>query len=283
MRIIVKRTGALGDVLEVTPIVARLRAENPDAEIDVATHYTAVFRDDPAVSSFEPRGEYDRLIDLDGTFERLLRKVHPVDAYSEAAFGDRETPHRILFKGTPASAEVRRMMGERPVVIHACRNWPIRTLPLEWWQKFVDLLNDRGYTVVATGTRQDHEGLVRLLDLRDRLDLAEQAGLIDAARCFVCSESGPMILAQATSTPVIAMLTMAAPFSPVHECAGGLDVVMAPVPCAGCSEHFDAPTTYFDCKHGELNPDFRGCVTSFDHNAIADLVDRRQSDPDARH
>jgi ADP-heptose:LPS heptosyltransferase len=279
MRIVVKRTGALGDVLEATPIVARLRAENPDATIDVATHYTAVFHNDPAVNSFEPSGNYDRFYDLDGSFEKLLRKVHPVDAYSEVVFGDRETPHKILFKFGP---NVFDMAAERNVVIHACRNWPIRTLPAEWWQSLIDTLNDRGYRVIATGTKQDHEGLLRLIDLRDRLTLSEQAALIDEARCFVCSESGPMILAQATSTPVIAMLTMAAPFSPVHDCAGGIDVVMADVPCAGCSEFFTEPTTYFDCKHGDKSPDFRKCVTSFDVEAIAGLVDSRQTDPATR-
>jgi hypothetical protein len=33
--ILVRRTGAFGDVIDVTPVVRRLRHENPDAEIDV--------------------------------------------------------------------------------------------------------------------------------------------------------------------------------------------------------------------------------------------------------
>ena len=82
MRIVLRRTGAFGDVLEATPIVARLRDEFPDAEIDFATQYPAVFKNHPARVGTDPRGNYDRFIDLDGTFERLLRKVHPVDAYS---------------------------------------------------------------------------------------------------------------------------------------------------------------------------------------------------------
>jgi hypothetical protein len=57
---------------------------------------------------------------------------------------------------------------------------------------------------------------------------------------------------------------------------------MANVPCAGCSEFFTEPTTYFDCKHGDASPDYRKCVTSFDAIAIADLVDKRQTDPKHR-
>jgi ADP-heptose:LPS heptosyltransferase len=276
MRIVVRRSGALGDVLETTPIIARLRADNPDAEIDVATHYETVFRDDNNVNSTKPYGEYERAIDLDGTFEKLLRKVHPIDAYSEAAFGDRKTPHKILFNFNPLGKEVRKLVGTNFVVLHACRNWPIRTLPVDWWQELIHTLNARDYTVVLTGTLQDHESLVGVLDLRAKLRLDEQAALIDAARCFVCSESGPMILAQATSTPVIAMLTMAAPFSPVHETASTLDVVMANVPCAGCSEFLPEPTTYFDCKHDPASKEFRSCVQSFSVQGIADLVDQRR-------
>jgi ADP-heptose:LPS heptosyltransferase len=36
--ILVRRTGAFGDVIDTTPVVRRLREENPDAEIDVDTH-----------------------------------------------------------------------------------------------------------------------------------------------------------------------------------------------------------------------------------------------------
>ena len=36
-RISVRRTGAFGDVIDTTPVIRRLRQENPDAEIDVLT------------------------------------------------------------------------------------------------------------------------------------------------------------------------------------------------------------------------------------------------------
>jgi len=38
----------------------------------------------------------------------------------------------------------------------------------------------------------------RVLDLRDRFDMQMQASVIGASRAFVCSESGPMMLAQVT-------------------------------------------------------------------------------------
>lgn len=276
MRILVKRLGAFGDVLETTPIVARLRQENPEARIDIKTNYPLVFEKNPNVDSLAPAGDYDREIALDMAFENLLRKVHPVDAYSEIAFGDRNTPHTLHLHWTPFDKArlPSQLNWKKVVVIHPCRNWPIRTLALDWWQELVDILNKKGYQILVTGTLQDHEGLRNVIDLRAKLYPAEQVALIDAACCFVCSESGPMILAQISDTPIIAMLTMAPAFAVKHQRREGyswrFDAVMADVPCAGCSETFDEPTTYFDCKYGH-----RKCVQSFDVKKIASLVEER--------
>lgn len=276
MRILVKRTGAFGDVLETTPIIARLRRENPEADIDVDTQYPGVFDGHPNITSTKPSGEYDRTIILDMAFENLLRKVHPVDAYSEVAFGDRKTRHTLHMRwGTFDKSLLHpRTNWAKAVVIHPCRNWPIRTLSLAWWQELVNILNKRGYEIIVTGTSQDHDGLTNVIDLRDKLRPQQQVGLIDASCCFVCSESGPMILAQVTATPIIAMLTMAPAFAVKHERKGGyawrFDAVMADIPCAGCSATFDKPTTYFGCKYGHGN-----CVKSFDVKKIAALVEER--------
>lgn len=276
MRILVKRTGAFGDVLETTVIVVRLRHLNPDAEIDIDTQYPVFFENHPYKIGTKPSGVYDRTIVLDMAFENLLRKVHPIDAYSEIAFGDRKTPHRLHFKWERFNKSKlhSRVNWGKVVVIHPCRNWPIRTLSLAWWQELVTTLNKRGYEIIVTGTRQDHEGLQGVIDLRDQLTPQQQVGLIDAACCFVCSESGPMILAQISDTPIIAMLTMAPAHVVKHERKGGygwrFDAVMADIPCAGCSETFDKPVTYFGCKYGHGN-----CVRSFDVKKIAALVEER--------
>jgi ADP-heptose:LPS heptosyltransferase len=280
---LISRTGAFGDVLEVTAVTRRLRQENPEAVIDVATQYPAVFLGNRDVNraAFGPvmGRHYDRLIRLDGAFEERLRKVHPIDAYSEVIFGDRATPHEIVFAAKPISAELSRLLGSRLVVIHPCRNWPIRTLALEWWQELVDRLTAKEFVVAVTGTRQDHDGLSGAIDLREKLSMAEQAGLIAAAKCFVCSESGPMILAQTTQTPVIAMLTMTPAYRVMHVRNGvegwGFHAVPAPVPCQGCEAAHDAPATYFECLHARGSPEFQRCVTSFDAVAVAALVERQ--------
>jgi len=266
--ILVRRTGALGDVLETTPIIRRLRAENPGHEIVMQTDYPQVFWGNPDISLAAPtviqHAQEGRVIDLNMAFENRLRQLHPIDAYSEVAFGDRNTPHRLYY-AYPEPLVQRTDL----IVIHPCRNWPIRTLPLKFWQQLVDLLIARGCQIMVTGTLQDHEGLQNVTDTRSQLSLAQQAQLIDQADCFICSESGPMILAQITTTPVIAMTTMAHPEHVVHQRPNNAPTHIIPTPldCGGCESRFDHPTTYWDCPLGHGD-----CVRSFSPPAIADLA-----------
>jgi ADP-heptose:LPS heptosyltransferase len=276
MNILVRRTGALGDVLETTAITARLRTENPDAVIDVQTSYPQIFAGNPHINNTKfILADYDRVIDLNGAFERTLRQLHPIDAYSEVAFGDRDTLHELHFTWTPASGRLRQITGSRYVVLHAARSWPIRTLPASWWQGLIAHLDALRYTVVLTGTRQDHDGLTGAIDLRDLLTLQEQAGLIDGAHCFVCTESGPMILAQVTRAPIIPLLTMIPPEHILHwrygERPWRWHPVRADVPCVGCATEQPRETTYFDCRLGHRN-----CVSTiaFDAAEIAALVEQ---------
>lgn len=267
MKILVRRQGAFGDVLETTPILRRLRQQNPDALIHIETDYPQVFeanRDVDAPANGQTR--YDHVIDLNMAFENALRALHPIDAYSEVAFGDRDTPHNLHF----AWQRVEIQNAARPIVIHAARSWAIRTLPVTFWQKLIDLLREAGFDVLLTGTQQDHAGLTNCVDARNAPP-AIQAGLIDAAECFICSESGPMILAQVTRTPIVALCTMIDPDHVTHNRYGEkgwrFHPVGADVPCIGCALRQPAAVTYFDCIEGH-----RRCISSFDPEMVARIA-----------
>jgi len=277
--ILIKRAGAMGDVLEVTPIVARLKAEDPDCLIDVDTHYAEVFKANNKVNAaHQSRQRYDLTIDLNMAFEASNRRDHPVIAYSEVAFGDRLTSTQLEFHWEKLPIPILPVLGKKIVVLHPARSWPIRTLPREFWQQLINCLNLRGFGVALTGTMQDWDGLTACLDLRSKLTLAQQAGLLDAASCFVCSESGPMILAQVTRVPIIPLLTMVPPEHVEHVRYSSFrwrwHPVQAPnVGCVGCAARQPEPTTYFDCEWGHTNPNFRMCVNAFDPDHIASLVE----------
>lgn len=274
MKYLLNRTGALGDVLELTAITRRLHDLGHEAH--VKTNYPQVFAENPDCMEINSRHDFDyfdHVIDLNMAFENDLRRLHPIDSYSARVFNDHDTPKKIYFNFPKATVlKIDNHFIDGPIaVVHPARSWPIRTLSHKFWQ---DLVYDLGYhfTVTLTGTGQDHGGLTNCLDLRGQLSLAQQASLIDYCDVFICSESGPMILAQATTTPIIALTTMVDPARIIHTGAN-ITCILAAVPCVGCESKHEIPQTYLDCPKTTLS-EFRACVRdgAFDPTHITSVA-----------
>lgn len=269
-RILVRRAGAFGDVICVTPVVRRLREENAVAEIDVDTQYPQVFRNSPHRIGIKRDVVYDRVIDLNMALEHN-RRVGIVESYMEVAFGDREGSTRLEMNyGTPPEFGLDWSLA---ITMHPARSWPQRTLPINFWIDLANLLASRGWIVLCIGTKQDwgFSGH-RVLDLRDRFDMQTQAAVIGASRAFVCSDSGPMILAQVTNVPIVALLTMTLPWMAAMERNGVVGWrfrgVSSPIECVGCTHRVSEASTFFSCERGDNK-----CVTLFDSEAIANEVE----------
>jgi Glycosyltransferase family 9 (heptosyltransferase) len=266
--ILLNRTGALGDVFEVTSIAHRLKAEG--SEVAVRTNYPQVFEGNADLSTLT---SIDQTFDLNMAFERDLRQLHPIDSFSKVVFGDTNTEHKIYFNFTPVTTFVlnSQIVPQPIAVLHAARSWPIRTLPRPFWQNLIDKLVFLKFQVVLTGTHQDWDGLSNCLDLRSHLNLMGQAALIDHAKVFICSESGPMIFAQATSAHIIALTTMVPPAHIIHRRGAGAKtvVIQSNVPCVGCAARWPTPVAYLDCEHGPHRKAFRSCLNGFNPTAIA--------------
>src|SRR5262249_6804559 len=130
-KICLVRTGALGDVLEVTPIAMRLVGEGH--QVFIKTNYHQVFMGlDPNISIGGPNfRDFNEVYDLNGAFENDKRQLHPIDSFSKIVFGDTKTEHRIYFH-YPKMKKLAVNGSEVAVpiaVIHAARSWAIRTLP----------------------------------------------------------------------------------------------------------------------------------------------------------
>lgn len=290
MRILVKRAGALGDVLDVTPVTRRLKQENPQARIFVRTGCPQVFAGNKDVSfvfgplarkvgsQFVPMPErddviaYDRTIDLDMAFENAHRKISPVEAYMEVAFGDRRGPFELFLDRGPQPANPS-FPWDRTIVMHAGRSWPQRTLPIGFWTELAAILNQRKWIVLTVGTFQDW-GVTDTIDTRNQFPLHQQAAMMHAARCFVGSESGPINIALTTDVPVVALLTMTPPALIERERHGKMGwrfhPLIAPIECAGCSARtVDKPVTYFDCPLGT-----NACANTFDPRTVAMAIEK---------
>lgn len=270
-RILVRRTGAFGDVIDVTPVVRRLRQENPDSEIDVETDYPRVFLNNPHRIGLKRDVVYDRVIDLNMAYERNLRRVGIVESYMEVAFGDRNGSTQLEMVCPPPPEFG--LDWSLAITMHPARSWPQRTLPVQFWIELCRILAKRGWIVLCLGTAQDWPiSGHRVVDLRGRFDMQTQASVIGASRAFVCSDSGPMALAQVTDVPIVALLTMTLPWMTMRERRGivgwRFHGIPAPIDCAGCSHHLPEPSTSFVCPRGD-----NICVTLFSPDKIADEVE----------
>lgn len=276
-RIVVRRTAAMGDVLDTTPILARLKDENPGAEIGVQTLHGYVFM---GLDVFvNPPWPHYELIDLDMAFEKRNRKVHPIESYSEVAFGDRKTRKvaRLHIDRTPFNLPYN-LDFDRAIAVHPTKSWPQRTIPWEFWDELVALLVEDGWQVVVIGTEQDHElaDAENVFNTRGQLSLQRQAFMIDNCRALVCGDSGIISVAFATRTPFIPLLAMTSPAFMVHERFGrlgwGYYPMMAAVPCVGCQHERDDVNTYFECKWSDERRN--ACTLAFNPLKVANEATR---------
>jgi ADP-heptose:LPS heptosyltransferase len=300
VRILVARRDSFGDVLCTTPILRRLRRENPDATINVHTWYPYVFvgNDDvdlasngndlharkghanlftgqaPEGNECNLSGNYDRVIDLNLAFEKRFRKMRAVDAYMEEAFGDTgdDAEKGVVLADVPCP-EITGLDVRDAVVMHPARSERCRTLPHGFWQELVRVLKARGRRIVTVGTSQDYD-LDGVADTKNKLTPQMQAALIRRSSALVASESGILGgVLPATSTPAVGLMTISLPEVGGPYRMGGYNrrfwPIMAKVDCVGCAARYTTVIT----AHGCLEDRDYECVRTFDPIEVADTVE----------
>ena len=274
-RILVRRTGALGDVILATPVLRRMRRESPGAAIAVQTAYPDVFRDSPdglmtvapgpLPYAWTPEGGLSRFVDLDLAYERRPR-AHVVEAYMEEAFGDpgelRDRQQSMAYRPPRAWPSA------RPVVaVHAAKaGWGNRTLPEATWREAIRLMAEGGLFPVLVGTSRD--ALPGAGAALHSTDILAQTGFLSRAACFVGSDSALLHAAGATGVPIVCAFTCALPETrlPWRDGAlgGGCTALVAAVDCAGCLSRREPPVTAETCERGD-----NACVRSVAARDIA--------------
>jgi ADP-heptose:LPS heptosyltransferase len=274
--ILVKRDGALGDVFDTTPVVARLYQENPGITLHIQTAYPQVYDRNPHATprpSGWPDESYARIIDLNMAFEKRLRRMSAIDAYMLEAFGDMGDGHskQLVYGYDRSPPRCINIDWSRAVSFHPARSWPQRTLPLLFWEAFAREILQRGFSPVVIGTEQDWAVNVQGVDQYPRLTLDQQIAAIAASRVYIGSASGPCHYAACTDTPIVSLLTMSPAWAVMHERHGRMGWafrgIEAPIACQGCSARWPEPCTYHDCERGD-----NICTTLFDPVAVADAA-----------
>lgn len=272
-RILLIRTGALGDTITTTGIVRRLKELNPDSEISVATEFPQAYRNNSRVVRVDRKGnfnvqEFDRVIDLDLSYE-MRPNIHFMEAYaSKAGLNPNDDLRPELFVYGLERVYVDTFdLPKKFIAIHMRRHyWPHRNLPGEFYIDLISrIIGLTDYSVVQTGNQHDLrydipelEG--RLINLVDRLDVQQTAAMLERAHAFIGVDSGVMHIAEATDVPILSMYSShrAETRYPRYHRAAHVEIA-ANIDCYGCVEKIPVPMTQYQCLRGD-----EACTRTFD-------------------
>nr|HID57662.1 lipopolysaccharide heptosyltransferase II [Desulfobacterales bacterium] len=173
---------------------------------------------------------------------RYLNLVESIGASTDHVFFrmsirscDRERARKLL--------QTRGWQGIRPLIaIHPMAKWKTKLWPLDRFSKLCSAIQERfGGMVIFTGSKEDGKevkrivstGNSRVIDLSGETDLMRLAAIYELADCVVSTDSGPMHLAAAIGTPVVALFGPTAPwrtgpFGDQHQ------IVRAGADCSPC-------------------------------------------------
>jgi heptosyltransferase-1 len=150
------------------------------------------------------------------------KSLHAVDRYLLIAreLGARPDPTRFDISLTEQDrARVQKMMkpvaGNRPILaVHASSRQEVKRWPLERFAELADKINQAGLGVpVFIGAKSDVQDIAMIrkrmqtdsIDLTGQTSLKELAALLQISRLLITNDSGPMHLAAAVGTTVVAL------------------------------------------------------------------------------
>lgn len=181
-------------------------------------------------------GTNDRRLVLevpDGDRERVRQWVSNRDAWPQGTASDGDTP--CPCSSTPL------------IVLHPGCSMPARTYPAEQFAEVAGHLVERfGAKVVVTGTEGEQELVERVVEgvrpevrrhvipIAGKLPFPDFCALIEAADLTVTNNTGPMHVAAAAGTPVVALFALTNPPEQWHPWQVPHRLLYHDVPCRMC-------------------------------------------------
>ena len=284
-QILVRRRAALGDTIMSTGVVRELKKKYVNSNIDVATEFLAVYNNNPHIrhlyhsDAMPDPSKYDIYINLDDAYEDNPVN-HYVDSYFHRAFGETSFDKSVeLFPTEIHTAHVDSFIAEHDlnkfIVIHMRQwYWAMKNMSTDtWFEVFEHLFIDRtDFKIVCVGSAAD--GFVDhplFVDARGTFEPQELKALMDHAKCFVGTDSGPFQCAAASKTHIVALLTHLLPERIVphrkHVMGYNSSTIMSDISCVGCNDNQQRPVRQISCVHGDFP-----CSNKFDSIRIANVI-----------
>ena len=274
-RLVLRRKGAIGDVLLATPVLKALRQKYPLHRIVVWTKATEVFADNPHAdmvmsvwSGFHPNSE-DIVINLDEAYEKEPY-LHILTAYAKSAGIMMPNPRVELYLAALDYRQIQQVLDGRKdkfeprrlVAVHMLTTHD-RTWPKDYWDTLLQMLlgdPDLGVMVLGAGEDFSPQHHPRIVNLVGRFDLRGTAAAIAVSDMLIGTDSSLLHVAGAVGTPAIGLYGLAdpdkrAPFDSPQT------AIQAILPCAGCLHDSPPPNINPSCQYGtafcndEITPD----------------------------
>ena len=257
----------LGDAVLVTPTLKAIREKYPSHRITLVTckGWKDVFEGNPYIdelavtidhpkSSFKPshyfydeittqyidKKEWDQVIQLNClsfAVEYKRTGIHFRDFYAEIAgvYPLKDTKYFI-----PITDDHRKTIdkilqqfeiGKKLICIHTNGGWTLKNWSENRWIEFAEKIYERYRSkVILVGGKGEAINSPYIINLADKLSIKELVALFERADLFVGLDSGPMHIASAANTPIIAM------FSVTHAKVGAPNsdnfiTIQAPLSC----------------------------------------------------
>lgn len=248
--IVIRRQGAMGDALLITPVIDAIAAKLPESRIWIETQAVDLFMHNPkvvGVSRHPWSGGPHLLIDLDMAYENLPG-IHIVEAYRQVAskaIGDELEVELVTSLPLADEHWTPNLPGGPWVGIH-CENttWPGKNWPHARWSELIAWLRADGWKVVLVGASQDAK-VPFDRDLRVETGPMDLAAALAECKLFIGHDSFPMHVAQSQGVPVIGLF--GATRSELILTNGSEAIgINGTGPCAG-ARHRAAGLTYVEC------------------------------------
>jgi ADP-heptose:LPS heptosyltransferase len=206
----IRRTGANGDVLFLTPILREIKKQNAEAEITVYTSCPDVLAGNPDVTSvFNNESENhfapsDRYINLDCAYE-CRPDMHIIEAYQEVSGVSTDDWRLHLYPGEEARKWAKETVWKEPYAVihpHIGQPWMGRNPRIPFMAQMSNWLHHRGWKVALLGTYPTPE-IPCDLNLQGKTTLRQAASLVEGAGLFFGVDSALMNFAQASLIPTV--------------------------------------------------------------------------------
>lgn len=200
--IVIKRTGALGDVVALEPILHYYHKKGYKVAIDIpinlamvySEHYFKVYHISQLTDGRIPY----TVVDLDGAYEEKPKQLHLKSYYEKAGITDGEIRNPKLNMAVDDSTR----MFKRYAVLHIDeRDQPHRNIYGVDWEKVVEYLGQYGITVIQAGMSA-HEEVIGAIQMRT-VTMQMLMYLVGGACMFIGIDSSISNIAVALNIPSI--------------------------------------------------------------------------------